>query len=288
MSGSQKGGSGAAGYRVFFLLLSAITFLVCWLLGVRTSLGQLLDSIAMEAVRDRAGAGYWMSSLLAKVVSEPVLVAAVVLIFGVAALRRRVDLGLRALLFFVLANGATQLLKVVLSRPQMGVGYALENSLPSGHVTVVATLVAALLVVLPRRAVPTVAVLGFLVSSAVGLAVISLGWHRPTDVIAAFASAIFAAMIALPAGTEQVAHSMGLVYSFAFSAVVAVMSVTAVLFVALGAPETDETVSHQQISELAAAGSPGTVLALSAAGLVFSFAALTFASIYRLLVFSMR
>ncbi len=285
MRREEKAGSSALGYRLFFLTLSLVTFLALWLFGVRTALGQLLDSVAMEAVRDRADVGFWVSTVLAKVVSEPVLVVGAVFVFGIAAMRRRLDLGFRALLFFALANGATQVLKVLLSRPNMSVGYTLVNSLPSGHVTVVATMVVALLVVLPKRAATGVATAGALLSALVGIAVISLGWHRPADVVAAFAVTIFIAMISLPSAVEPGGASMGLVYTFAFSAVALVMSLTATVFVGLGAPGTEGGVSHQQLTELAALGSPGTVLALAAVGLVFSFSALTFASVYRLLVF---
>ena len=285
MRREEQVGSAALGYRLFFLILGLVTFLSFWLLGVRTALGQLLDSVAMEAVRERADVGFWASAALAKVVSEPVLVVGALFVMGIAAVRRRLDLGFRALLFFVLANGATQILKVTLSRPDTSVGYTLVNSLPSGHVTVVATMVVALLVVLPKRAVGPVAVAGSLLSALVGIAVISLGWHRPADVVAAFAVTIFAAMISLPAGVEKGGESMGLVYSFAFSAVTLLMSLVATVFVAMDAPATEAGLSHQQLTELAVAGSPGTVLALAAAGLVFSFSALTFASVYRLLLF---
>lgn len=61
------------------------------------------------------------------------------------------------------------------------------NSLPSGHTTVAASVAAAALIVAPRSARPVVALIGGLYAATMGVATMSLGWHRPSDAVAAFA-----------------------------------------------------------------------------------------------------
>ncbi len=79
------------------------------------------------------------------------------------------------------AQGLTELLKTTLTRPGG------DNSLPSGHVTLVASLVVALLMVLPPLLRVPVVLLGVPGVALAGLATMLVGWHRPSDVIAAVA-----------------------------------------------------------------------------------------------------
>lgn len=59
------------------------------------------------------------------------------------------------------------------------------NTLPSGHVTVVAAAWAALLLVVPRGWRSPTALVGAGATCAMGLATIADRWHRPSDVVAA-------------------------------------------------------------------------------------------------------
>jgi hypothetical protein len=87
------------------------------------------------------------------------------------------------------ANVATQVLKQgLLTRPAMvGVGNeeGWGNSFPSGHTTVAMSLVvAAMLVFPPGRRLWAVIPLAFY-ASAIGMATVTAGWHRPSDVVGA-------------------------------------------------------------------------------------------------------
>lgn len=73
----------------------------------------------------------------------------------------------------------TQLLKAVLPRP----GAAGPNTLPSGHVTIVAAFVLASVAVARRRR--GVAALGALVVAGVAAGTLMIGWHRPAGTVAA-------------------------------------------------------------------------------------------------------
>ena len=82
------------------------------------------------------------------------------------------------------AVGVLAAIAVKRSRPDL-LGLDSVNSFPSGHVTVVSSLAAGALLVMPRRAQPTVAVLGVVATAVTAVATVALGWHRPSDVIGA-------------------------------------------------------------------------------------------------------
>ena len=103
-----------------------------------------------------------------------------------AIVRGRVRLAVAALVVIVGANVTTQLLKeVVLERSALDV--IAPNSLPSGHTTVVASAVGALLLVAPRALRLPVVVPGAFAVTVTGASTVVAGWHRPADIVAALA-----------------------------------------------------------------------------------------------------
>ena len=160
--------------------------LVAYVLGVLSGTGRRLDSAVLVdadtlswVVRDPVHA-------LLDWVTVPAcgLVTAIVAIAYVRA-GRRLD-ALRAVALVVGAEVLTQAVKLVLPRPGG------ENTLPSGHETLVAAV--ALVVVLAirpaRRRAAGVVAATVVVLAAVGTFVI--GWHRPSDVVAALGVAAVA------------------------------------------------------------------------------------------------
>ena len=114
----------------------------------------------------------------------------------VALLRGRPRVGAAAAVVLLGANLTTQILKeTILDRPDLGFGTL--NSLPSGHTTVVASAVGAVLLVAPGALRPTVALAGGFATTLTGASTIVAGWHRPADVMAALAvSLIWTAVVA--------------------------------------------------------------------------------------------
>jgi PAP2 superfamily len=91
------------------------------------------------------------------------------------------------------ANVATQAMKEVLPRPDLITGenhLGIGNSLPSGHTTVAMSIAIAALLVAPRRYRGPVALVGVAYAGAIGVAVLTAGWHRPSDAVAAYAMVI--------------------------------------------------------------------------------------------------
>ncbi len=97
--------------------------------------------------------------------------------------------GLATATFVVIAgaNMTAQALKELLDRPNLlgHDAYATGNSFPSGHVTVVASLGFACILVAPRRLRTPVAILVAVTVAAVGVSTITAGWHRLADVVGA-------------------------------------------------------------------------------------------------------
>jgi hypothetical protein len=121
-------------------------------------------------------------------VSALSLVAATMVIGFIALIRRRVLLAIVATVLVVGANLTTQLLKVLIDRPDFGIDperAAAGNSLPSGHTAVAASVALALVLVLPPRVRGLGALVGAGYTAVAGVATLSAGWHRPSDSVAA-------------------------------------------------------------------------------------------------------
>ncbi len=159
-----------------------------WRFFVQSPTGQLIDDAAWQ------GSGYRRESLegfvapVVQVISEPFLVIAAVTAFVVAAVQRRWSIAIAATVLLAGANVTTQLLKeVLLTRPDFDLTARPVNTLPSGHTTAAFAVAATALLIAPARWRGPVAVIGALYAGATGIGTLVLGWHRPSDVVAAFA-----------------------------------------------------------------------------------------------------
>jgi len=169
------------------VLLAAAAAFSVWLAYralVLSTTGQRLDQFAMVESMQAAPTSADHLRDLMQAVSVPSIAVAVGVLAAIAVKRSRPDLAVAAAATVVGANVTTQALKHWLVRPDL-LGLDSVNSFPSGHVTVVASLAAGALLVMPRRAQPTVAVLGVVATAVTAVATVALGWHRPSDVIGA-------------------------------------------------------------------------------------------------------
>lgn len=167
---------------VCLLALAAV-----YLGAVRTAPGQLADETALLGTHTgRRFIGTPVSWLLG-LVSEEWLVVGTVVAVALALLRRRPDLAVTAAAVVLLGNVATQLLKAVLTFPDLGVEIQrpMENTLPSGHTTVATTIAFAILVVLPPRWWAPGGLLAAGYATATGVGTLVMTWHRPSDAVAA-------------------------------------------------------------------------------------------------------
>jgi membrane-associated phospholipid phosphatase len=159
---------------------------VTWRVFVTTVRGQTLDDLALAGAPGPDNGALWslLFPMLDAVSVSLVVVAFIVVV--IAAIRRRWTLIIQLLLLIGGANLMTQIVKDhILVRPTITPGWTGSNSLPSGHTTVAASLAAALLIVVPRRWRPTVALLGIAWTVLIGTSTLVGRWHRPSDVVAA-------------------------------------------------------------------------------------------------------
>jgi membrane-associated phospholipid phosphatase len=179
------------GLAVWLLLLIGVELAALALTAryfVTSTHGQWLDAAALAGNGiGRARIDDLVDTVLNAITVVSLAVATAVVGF-IALARRRVAVGLGAVLLIVGANLTTQLLKQALARPELGVDVeraAAGNSLPSGHTTVAASVAVALMLVLPARLRGAGGLLGAAFTALTGVATLSAGWHRPSDAVAA-------------------------------------------------------------------------------------------------------
>jgi len=164
-------------------LAAALALVALVRVAVQSASGQRADERAMLTVTAGREATLTLLSILGRVPMWSVAVVAVAALV-IAARQRRSRAALAAFVVIAGANVTTQLVKhALLERPDLG--YGVHNSLPSGHVTVVVSAVAALLIVVPSATRPFLVGLGTFATGLTGLSTIVAGWHRPGDVLAA-------------------------------------------------------------------------------------------------------
>jgi len=165
---------------------------------LRTTAGQRLDEHAVDrrALATRP-VRYAIHDLLTTV-NAGMLVIVLALLVGQAILRRRPPLALAAAATIGGAALCTELLKALLSRPDLYPGAPYGNTFPSGHTTIALSvgIAAALLAPPHRRALVAAGAAAY--GAAVGIAVVAAGWHRPSDVVGAYLVVTgWAALVAL-------------------------------------------------------------------------------------------
>jgi membrane-associated phospholipid phosphatase len=143
-------------------------------------------SILFRLVRTEGGVISDCAEVIRFVGELPVVV---VLLVGIVLLGRHLGRRREALAAFGVVLGAgisTQLLKHVFAYPRFEDAYwthTQELAFPSGHTTAAASLSIALVLVVPPARRLTAAAIGVLVTGAVGISVVVLGWHYPSDVL---------------------------------------------------------------------------------------------------------
>ncbi len=157
-----------------------------WRFFVGTYEGQLADQLALDGARTGRRTLWTVAEPVLDVVSVAFVAGGIATAVLVAVVRRRWVLAIQVGTLVVGANLTTQVVKRFLGRSDLiDKGGYLDNTLPSGHTTAAASVAAAVLLVVPRRWRPLVAVLGGTYTAATGWSTYVGQWHRPSDVIAA-------------------------------------------------------------------------------------------------------
>jgi membrane-associated phospholipid phosphatase len=170
-------------------LLAVLCAVACYLIMVRTPLGQRVDNAAFLGARAQSGSSAQVhdTDQLRRITADSLAFVLVVLV-AVGALRRRPLLGLGGAFAAGVAVVGTHALKnEILTRPDLiAAGRQLAgNTYPSGHTATAVVCGMALVLVSPPRwrgwaALPAGAY-GWITAAQVQTA----GWHRPSDAIGA-------------------------------------------------------------------------------------------------------
>ncbi|RZS91544.1 PAP2 superfamily protein [Motilibacter rhizosphaerae] len=182
--------SGAGRPRTVGLLLLLSALALLGVLGtyrvfVRSLTGQQVERAAMGGKGLALRAGGTSVTRVLDVVSVSSVALALLAAMAVGLLRGRWRSALGAALIVAGSTLTTEALKhSLLHRPTWLDGA--QNSLPSGHTTVAASVAAVAVLVSPRGLRPGVALVGGAYAMVTGAATVVAGWHRPSDVISAF------------------------------------------------------------------------------------------------------
>lgn len=171
---------------------SALCTTALFRLAVRTAEGQRLDDAARGDLplssAPRAAAA---TRRLLDTISISSLALLGLGIVAVALLRRSPARAVGAAVLVAGANITTQAIKAHYDRPDLvSGGPAVEGAFPSGHVTVAMSLAMGLVLVAPASFRWAAAVIGCVYAAGVGVAVIALDWHRPSEVVGAYLVAV--------------------------------------------------------------------------------------------------
>lgn len=129
----------------------------------------------------------------------PYLVLGLALV-AVALLRGRVARAVAVVALLVVTGLTTQALKASLGHARAGELFGVElGSWPSGHSTAAMTLALCAVIVAPRALRGVVAVAGAAFALAVGVGVLVMEWHLPTDVAGGYLVAMGWALVAVAA-----------------------------------------------------------------------------------------
>lgn len=255
------------------LVLGALAGL--YVAAVGTAAGAAFDGNGVVAL-DPVGAPrvYEATRSLLETVSVVSVALFGAAVAAVALLRRRAELALGALGLIAAANVTTQLLKPALGRvdPTGGdIDRIFPGAFPSGHATVAASLAVALVLVAPGGLRPAVAAVGGVYAAAVGVGLVLLGYHYPSDVaggylvVALWACLVVALLRARPSLRGSAVPSAGL-----RRAATGVLALAFLLVLATGAG-----LARARAPELLTAVEARTTFFAAAAGLtVLAFAIL--------------
>ncbi|MFD7308251.1 phosphatase PAP2 family protein [Promicromonospora sp. NPDC059942] len=190
MPGRTAGLRPRVGPRVVAAVVAALALWGVWAtwdVFVRSGRGQHADQLALEGAARGQGVLWELAEPVLGVVSNSFVGLGLAVAVVLALARGRWWLAAQVVILVAGANLTTQVLKhVVLDRPALlDIARADINTLPSGHTTVAASVAAGLLIAVPRRWRPLVALAGAAYTAATGVSTLIGQWHRPSDVVAA-------------------------------------------------------------------------------------------------------
>jgi membrane-associated phospholipid phosphatase len=167
-------------------VLCAGLVVAVYLAAVWTHSGQRFeDKILMVAAAASNSRQEMVALAILATVRKVTMAAAILVILAVAVRRRQAYTGILGAGVVVAAALTTQILQAVFSRPiLLRSGYRREDqSFPSGHTSIAMAVMVGLILVVPHRWRWYAVVLTAPWAIGMGVATVTVGWHRPSDTI---------------------------------------------------------------------------------------------------------
>lgn len=172
--------------KISVALICFAIFALLFYVSIQTKTGQILDFAMLYGQIDKGNSFYTLSNLILVNTTEIFVIITLVLTAIIGLAKRKYRAVATVFVAVLVSNLATQLLKhQILQRPYLEVLHKASNSFPSGHVTVVASSIIALMLIVPfayRKLFSYLAIF-FIFSCAVFVCVAQ--WHRLSDAIGA-------------------------------------------------------------------------------------------------------
>ena len=263
-------------FRVLGVVAAVVSVVALAYLSLFTVTGQWLDTLIMYSFQAHIPFQDVARTVLHTLASIPALLLFALILIVTVLLRKRFALLVRIVALLVVSNGATQMLKYLLVRPDMEVGHSLANSFPSGHVTLAASVGLALIAAVPQRWKSVAGGVAWVAIAFVGVTVLSLGWHRLSDVLAGILVATAVALLVVPSEWRPFNDHFRGRSPAVLAWLALVVSAIGVALMAWGSrTEIGQPVSAMQITELAVTVQPGVFLAVFSTVLIFAVSSLS-------------
>jgi membrane-associated phospholipid phosphatase len=196
--GRRTGPAGALGIAALCLL----AMLLVWAVAEHVPAVQVRDAVALHdlTLLNRPAIESVGNFLLHLLEPTRFVIWGIALV-AVAIARERPRVAAAVTAVMCLAPLSSETLKPLLAHPHYAVGSTRIGaaSWPSGHATAALTLVLCAVLVTPARLRPLVAGLGAAYTVAVGLALLILAWHMPSDVLGGYLMAALWTALAVAA-----------------------------------------------------------------------------------------
>ena len=184
---------------VLLLVVAAAVCAATYYLMVRTERGQIIEDYALSGA-DQIGnnAQLRASDFLSQITTGSLIITTIV-VAAIGLVRGRPLLALAGVVVVIGGQIVAQPLKEELTRPFLltATGAPGHNSFPSGHSAIAASIVCALLVVVPFRLRGIVGVLGVVAATAISTYTVVAKWHRLSDTVGANAVAVGVACLVM-------------------------------------------------------------------------------------------
>ena len=263
-------------FRVLGVVAAVVSVVALAYLSLFTVTGQWLDTLIMYSFQAHMPFQDAARTVLHTLASIPALLLFALILIVTVLLRKRFALLVRIVALLVVSNGATQMLKYLLVRPDMEVGHSLANSFPSGHVTLAASVGLALIAAVPQRWKSVAGGVAWVAIAFVGVTVLSLGWHRLSDVLAGTLVATAVALLVVPSEWRPFNDHFRGRSPAVLAWLALVVSAIGVALVAWGSrTEIGQPVSAMQSTELAVMVQPGVFLTVFSTVLILAVSSLS-------------